>query len=120
MSNALKPRLRVLHGPEIALGPGKVALLDAIEATGTLAGAAQALEMSYMRAWKLVRTMNACFREPLVAASRGGTGHGKATLTPAGLRVRELYRTMEAACLQAAQPTWEELASHLAEVDDPI
>ena len=120
MPNALKPRLRVLHGPEIALGPGKVALLDAIEATGTLAGAAQALGMSYMRAWKLVRTMNACFREPLVAASRGGTGHGKATLTATGLRVRELYRSMEAACIQAAQPAWEEMASHLAEADDAL
>lgn len=117
MPNVLKPRLRVLHGSEIALGPGKVALLDAIEASGTLAGAAQALGMSYMRVWKLVRTMNACFREPLVETSRGGTGHGKATLSATGLRVRGLYRAMEAACLQATQPSWEELTSYLAEAD---
>ncbi|HKH46054.1 MAG TPA: LysR family transcriptional regulator [Thermoanaerobaculia bacterium] len=114
MPTALKPRLRVLHGSEIALGPGKVALLDAIEESGTLAGAAQALEMSYMRVWKLVRTMNACFREPLVETSRGGTGHGKATLTDTGRAVRALYRAMDAACLQAAQPAWEELTSYLA------
>jgi len=110
----VKPRLRVLAGDDIALGPGKVALLDAIEEHGTLAGAAQALEMSYMRAWKLVQTMNACFREPLVQTSRGGTVRGKAALTPAGRAVRDLYRAMEGACLQAVQPLSEELASYLA------
>lgn len=115
MTTVLKLRLRVLHGSEIALGPGKVALLDAIEEAGTLAGAAQALGMSYMRAWKLVRTMNACFREPLVETSRGGAGHGKAALTPAGRRARALYRAMEAACLQAAEPAWAELTAQLAE-----
>lgn len=110
----LSPRLRVLHGTDIALGPGKVALLDAIEESGTLAGAAQALGMSYMRAWKLVRTMNACFREPLVETSRGGQGHGKAQLTETGRRVRELYRSMEESCLRAAQPEWAELMGYLS------
>ncbi len=38
MPVAVKPRLRVLAGANIALGPGKVALLDAIEEHGTLAG----------------------------------------------------------------------------------
>ncbi|HEY3567207.1 MAG TPA: hypothetical protein VGP73_04670 [Thermoanaerobaculia bacterium] len=37
--NELKPRLRVLHGEEIALGPGKVALLEQIGRTGTIAEA---------------------------------------------------------------------------------
>lgn len=115
MPPVLKPRLRVIHETEIALGPGKVTLLDAIEEAGTLAGAAQALGMSYMRVWKLVRTMNACFREPLVETSRGGAGHGKATLTDTGRRVRLLYRTMETTCLLAVQPAWNELSSYLAE-----
>lgn len=119
MQTVLKLRLRVLHGTEIALGPGKVALLEAIEEAGTLAGAAQALGMSYMRAWKLVRTMNACFREPLVETSRGGTGHGKAALTATGRRVCALYRSTEAVCLQAAEPSWVELAALLAEPTVP-
>ncbi len=115
MQPVLKLRFRILHGTEIALGPGKVALLDAIEESGTLAGAAQSLGMSYMRAWKLVRTMNACFREPLVETSRGGAGHGKAALTAAGRQVCALYRSMEAVCLAATAPSWEELTALLAE-----
>ena len=76
--------------------------------------------MSYMRAWKLVQTMNACFREPLVETSRGGTGHGKAALTETGRPVRDLYRRMEADCLQAMEPVLGgAAASYLAE-PDPI
>ena len=115
--NSLRPRIRVHHGPAIALGPGKVDLLDAIEQTGTLAGAAQSLGMSYMRAWKLVQTMNACFRQPLVETSRGGTGHGKAALTDTGRAVRDLYRRMEETSRQAVEPLWEELTAYLQ--DDP-
>ena len=59
LANAVWPRLRVLHGKEIALGPGKVSLLEEIERTGTLAEAARGLGMSYMRAWHLLQTMNA-------------------------------------------------------------
>lgn len=99
-------------GPEVALGPGKVDLLDAIEETGTLAGAAQRLGMSYMRAWKLVQAMNSCFREPLVETSRGGRGHGQAALTGTGRALRDLYRRMEAESLRAVEPSWQELQAY--------
>ena len=109
------PRLRVQRGSEIALGPGKVDLLDAIERTGTLASAAEAMGMSYMRAWKLVQTMNACFREPLVETARGGAGHGRASLTETGRTVRDLYRRMEEACQEGLKPLSRELRALLAE-----
>lgn len=89
------PRLRVMLGREIALGPGKADLLELIGEHGSIAEAARLLGMSYMRAWNLVRTMNACFRKPLVEAARGGQGRGGARLTPAGMRALELYRSME-------------------------
>lgn len=114
-ANSVRPRLRVHHGADIALGPGKVDLLDAIEQAGTLAGAAERLGMSYMRAWKLVRTMNACFRRPLVETSRGGSRHGRAALTAEGRAVRDLYRQMEGACRDAIAPTWEALSDYLLE-----
>src|SRR5262245_5104536 len=62
----LVPRLRVLCGEDVALGPGKVDLLVLIDQTGSIREAAERMGMSYMRAWKLVKTMNACFKEPLV------------------------------------------------------
>lgn len=110
---ALRPRLRVQCGAETALGPGKADLLEQVDRAGSLAAAAAAMGMSYMRAWTLVKTMNACFREPLVALSRGGPARGGATLTPAGREALALYRTMEAAALAAADDAWRELRGRL-------
>jgi molybdate transport system regulatory protein len=106
---ALVPRLRVLHRGAIALGPGKLELLEAIVRTGTLAAAARELEMSYMRAWQLLRTMNAAFRAPLVELRRGGVEGGGARLTPLGERVVALYRQMDRASRRASEPAWARL-----------
>ncbi len=109
----LRPRLRVERGKEIALGPGKVELLMHIASTGSIAEAAEQMEMSYMRAWTLVKTMEACFRQPLVEARRGGSARGGATLTKAGMEVLRLYREMDAACVVATGKQWERLRRHL-------
>jgi len=109
----LRPRMRVLCGEEIALGPGKVDLLALIGQTGSIREAASRMGMSYMRAWTLVKTMNACFRQPIVEATRGGRAHGGATLTPTGRKALELYRRMEADCLVATSSRWKELRSLL-------
>ena len=50
--------------------------------------------MSYRRAWLLVRTMNECFRGPLVEAEKGGTSGGGARLTSLGREVLAEYRSM--------------------------
>jgi molybdate transport system regulatory protein len=113
--HTLRPRLRVLIGDLIALGPGKARLLETIESAGTLAEAASRLGMSYMRAWKLVQTMNACFKEPLVVTSRGGSERGHASLTATGRAVLDLYRQMEESSRQAAEPAWRKLRKLLAE-----
>jgi molybdate transport system regulatory protein len=88
-------KLRVMVGPEIAIGPGKAALLDSIAATGSISESARRMGMSYRRAWLLVDTMNRCFREPVVAAATGGTGGGGAAITPFGRRVLAQFRAMQ-------------------------
>lgn len=108
------PRLRILYGAEIALGPGKARLLQAIADLGSLSAAARELDMSYMRAWRLVHTMNACFREPLVELSRGGREQGGAILTPTGIQALALYREMERRSREAIAAPWGELAALLA------
>lgn len=113
--NDVRPRIRVYHGEEIALGPGKVDLLEAIANSGTLTEAARRLGMSYMRAWKLLQTMNACFREPLVDTSRGGAAHGHAVLTETGRAALTLYRRMEEESRRVIEPAWQELLERLEE-----
>jgi molybdate transport system regulatory protein len=89
-------RLRVLLGEDIAIGPGKVDLLEAIDATGSITAAAKALGMSYRRAWLLVETMNRCFVTPVASTEAGGASGGGTRLTPTGAEVVRRYRSMEA------------------------
>ena len=87
-------KLRVMFGTDIAMGPGKAELLEAIERTGSISAAAKRLGISYRRTWLLVDTMNRCFREPVVASASGGAGGGGARVTRFGARVLERYRAM--------------------------
>ena len=91
----VQPRFRISCGPNIALGPGKAELLEHVQEAGSIAGAARLMGMSYMRAWMLVKTMERCFKEPLIEIERGGARHGGAKLTANGRQVLELYRRME-------------------------
>ena len=112
----IRPRLRILLGSQIALGPGKVELLEALRETGSITAAAKRLNMSYMRAWTLIRTMNRCFKDPLVSANHcGPRGGGGAGLTPAGRKVLALYKRMDAQCLRAAAPEWKEIQGMLSD-----
>jgi molybdate transport system regulatory protein len=77
-------RLRIRRGDDIAVGPGKIDLLEAIDAAGSITAAARSLGMSYRRAWLLVDTMNRCFRTPVVEAEAGGKRGGGARLTRLG------------------------------------
>lgn len=80
----LKPRLRVVRDREVLLGPGMAELLETIRRTGSLKVAATELEMSYLHAWGLVKTMNRGFRDPLVELSRGGAQRCGARLSARG------------------------------------
>jgi molybdate transport system regulatory protein len=99
----VRPRLRVVVGKEIAIGPGKADLLEAIAKDGSISAAARTLEMSYRRAWLLVDTMNRCFREPVVAAATGGKGGGGTQITGFGRQVLKRYRRMEERALNAIE-----------------
>lgn len=98
---AVQFRLRISHGDDIAVGPGKIDLLEAIARTGSITAGAKALGMSYRRAWLLVDTMNRCFSMPVVEAEAGGSRGGGTQLTPLGERVIRLYRSIEAKAAKA-------------------
>jgi len=106
---SLLPRFRVMRGKEIAFGPGKLELLALVAETGSISNAAKRMDMSYMRAWSLIQTMNTCFKEPVIAAARGGHERGGAELTATGMEVLKLYRQMQKDGLKAVQADWRAL-----------
>jgi molybdate transport system regulatory protein len=101
-------------GSEIALGPGRIDLLELIHETGSLRAAAERMGISYMRAWQLVKYTNRCFTAPVVEVVRGGKSGGGAKLTDSGRRTLAAYRRMEKQCYRAMQPSWAGLRKLLA------
>jgi molybdate transport system regulatory protein len=91
--NHLSIRIDLASGGRI--GPGKIALLEAIRSTGSISAAARTIGMSYRRAWLLVEEINDTLREPAVKAETGGVRGGGAVVTPAGERMVGLYRAIE-------------------------
>ena len=89
-------RFRVELGREEAIGPGKIALLEQIERSGSLSQAARELGMSYRRAWQLLDSLNHCFRERVAVTAKGGRRGGGATLTAFGRELIRIYREFDA------------------------
>jgi molybdate transport system regulatory protein len=109
MARKLVPKIRILVGAVVAIGPGKADLLQAIARTGSISAAARAQAMSYRRAWLLVEAMNAAFRKPLIETLTGGEGGGGARLTGLGEEILRIYRTMEAKAARSVAPDLKRL-----------
>ncbi|MDD4915942.1 MAG: winged helix-turn-helix domain-containing protein [Methylococcales bacterium] len=92
-----KLAFRLMYRDEIALGPGKIDLLEAIDRTGSISAAGKSMNMSYRRAWMLVDVMNRCFTQPLVQTAKGGQNGGGAMLTPLGRQVVDSYKQISQA-----------------------
>lgn len=95
------PRLRILLGEAVALGPGKAALLAEIGKSGSISQAARTMGMSYRRAWTLVAEMNRAFRAPLVTSEAGGRRGGGAVVTDLGKDALARYIRMESRAKRA-------------------
>jgi molybdate transport system regulatory protein len=107
--------LRVVKGRTRAIGPGKIALLEAIRDTGSISAAARKLRMSYRRAWMLVDDLNRRLAKPVVQAAPGGKAGGGATLSPTGHKLVGLYREIERKALRHTSAATRSLLKLIAE-----
>lgn len=67
---------------EVVLSEWRVRLLEAIDAAGSITGAAHELDISYKLAWERIHEMEQRLGQHLVDAQVGGAHGGGATLTP--------------------------------------
>ena len=88
-------RFRLDFADAVAIGPGKIDLLERIGSSGSLSQAGRELGMSYRRAWLLLDNLNTSFKQPVVATSIGGKAGGGATLTEFGAELVTAYRELE-------------------------
>lgn len=88
-------RFRIDFTDAVNLGPGKIALLEAIKSTGSISDAARALGMSYRRAWMLINSIKQGFSEAVIVSATGGKGGGGAEVTGFGDELIAQYRKLE-------------------------
>ncbi len=110
----LRFRLRVTAGDAIAIGPGKIALIEAIADTGSITAAAKSLDMSYRRAWLLLDELNRSLAKPAVDSAKGGPHGGGSQVTAVGVQLIMLYRNIEVTAAQACRSDFSRLMRLLA------
>lgn len=84
--------LRLRFSDDARLGPGKIALLEAIERTGSVAAAGQSLNMSERRASLLIESLTAFFGEPVVTTD---STTGQSQVSALGVELVRAFRAVE-------------------------
>ena len=108
--------VRIDLDSEGRIGPGKIQLLENIDACGSISAAGRAMDMSYKRAWDLVDEINRICRHSAVERQTGGKNGGGASLTPFGLSLVARYRKIERAAASAVR---EELMALRSDIGRP-
>ena len=105
--------VRIDLAGDARIGPGKIQLLENIEACGSISAAGRAMDMSYKRAWDLVDEINRICRQAAVKRQTGGKNGGGAMLTPFGVSLVARYRKIEREATNAAHKELEALRSDI-------
>lgn len=100
--------LRLLKD-ERFLGPGVVTILELIEREGSLNKAAQTMEISYNKAWRIVQRAEKQWDEPLLETRIGGPTGGGSKLTPAAKALLEKYHQFETTAYQLVDEVFNEI-----------
>ncbi|GAB1715007.1 MAG: putative transcriptional regulator, ModE family [Nitrobacter sp.] len=108
--------LRIDLAMDARIGPGKIELLEAIEACGSISAAGRAIDMSYKRAWDLVDEINHICGRKAVDRKIGGKSGGGSVLTPFGVSLVSRYRKIERIAARAVRQDLLQLQSDIEPV----
>jgi molybdate transport system regulatory protein len=86
-----------------AFGPGMAELLERVDKMGSIRKAAASMEMSYRKAWLLLKGMQQTFGGAILVTETGGAAGGGAQLTELGHRLIKSYRAIQAKATRATE-----------------
>lgn len=92
----MEPRLNIWFEVDgkVALSLWRIRLLQAVDRTGSISAAAEAMGVQYRLAWQRIHEMEERLGVSLVTATIGGRGGGGSTLTPLARRLIEHFLVM--------------------------
>lgn len=101
-TDVIRPRVRL--GDTVIIGPGKIELLRAVAAQGSISGAARVLGIGYKRAWSLLDELQRAIPTPILQTAAGGSRGGGASVTATGHALLAHYDELDRVCRDAALP----------------
>lgn len=90
-----------------ALGPGVVQVLEGIRQYGSLQGAARAMDMSYTKAWTILKHAENIWGFPLTHRYVGGKEGGRSVLTAEAEALLDKFQAITQAARQAAEAEFQ-------------
>lgn len=96
------------------MGIGVMWLLDAISTTSSLRKAAAEMNISYSKAFTMIRNLEKGLGKSVIIRQKGGQSRDGAQLTEFGLKFLELYRSFNASAKSALEAPYEEFSRNLA------
>jgi molybdate transport system regulatory protein len=90
-------------GGHYAFGLGICEILQAVEAVGSIKGAAGRLNKSYRHVWARVKEAERTLGRPLVETRVGGKGRQRSSLTPEARRLSANFMTLRSRIFELVQ-----------------
>lgn len=87
--------LTLSENGKVFANPRRVALLKAVQQTGSISKGAKQAGISYKAAYDAIKDMNSRSESPLVTSEKGGKGGGGASLTRFGERLIQMYDLLD-------------------------
>ena len=94
----IRSRIWIETGDNVLIGEGRVKLLKAIDAEGSLSKAAKSIGMSYKKAWTLIDAVNKSAKGAVVTKTVGGQHGGGTVLTPYGMKLIAAFEKINKNC----------------------
>lgn len=95
------------------MGRGPVQLLQGIERLGSINQAAKEMNMSYVKAWKIIKRMAASLGGKILKTEIGGKDYGGSKLTPLATKFLDFYTAYEAEVANFAQEQFKLIKERL-------
>ena len=106
----MQPRLKLWleQDGRIVMSDYRLRLLQLVAETGSLADAAERMDLSYRRAWGKVKELERNLGIPLLHSVPGGPGGGHSEITPEGLDLLRRYAQFQRRAAEAVQRAYDD------------
>jgi N-terminal domain of molybdenum-binding protein len=111
----LKTKLYLLdEDGEKFMGMGVYWLLEAVDHTSSLRKAAESMDISYSKAYRMVNNLERVLGKEVIDRRKGGSDRQGATLTPFGRRFYQLYGEFQTEAKKMLNTPYEGFKKELA------